>query len=470
MKKIILSLVSLFSLVPLFCVEFVKSAEPKNNAYVLYITPYDFAGCTDKIVLNAGKDILDSMVRASDFIVQVYNFSSNLIGNDAGIIRTERKVVKAYLSDGAGLPSVSTTSKFITLKLEVSPDDEYSSPFTNAKILNVDELYGYRILNKNLNITINRRSAVVSPEAAMCKTSSFTWEDDSSEIKMEYAQYVPPKSEDKKIPLIVFFHGIAESGRNISKPLFGIKSTALFQKKIQGYFGKDGAAVLLPQCPTGWLELTELDPFGNRLWVMADIRGPVNKFSRSISSFFSKAFAVPEAEIDVETPVSYYTLAVKELIDKMIEENPQIDTSRIYVGGCSAGGFMTVNMMIQYPDFFAAAFPICEAFPDARISNKDIEKLAKKPMWFTLAKTDEAIKPEKYTMPTVERLEKAGAENLHHVYFDKVTDTTGRYKNAEGTEPYEYNGHDSWIYVFNDEVFDGNLNLFDWLSKQVNGQ
>lgn len=130
---------------------------------------------------------------------------------------------------------------------------------------------------------------------------------------------------------------------------------------------------------------------------------------------------------------------------------------------------MTLNMMIQYPDFFAAAFPVCEAFPDGRLSSSDIKKLAGKPLWFVVSKSDTTIEPENYTFPTVKRLEEAGAKNLHHTYFEKVLDTSGSFLNNDKSGPYEYDGHESWIYVFNDEVSDGSLSLFSWLARQANG-
>ena len=89
--------------------------------------------------------------------------------------------------------------------------------------------------------------------------------------------------------MIIFFHGIGESGTDIYKPLLEIKSSALIQKKIQSYFA-DGAAVLIPQCPTGWLEITELDPFGNRLWVPVDINGTIDKVTMPVVKFLSKIF------------------------------------------------------------------------------------------------------------------------------------------------------------------------------------
>ena len=64
----------------------------------------------------------------------------------------------------------------------------------------------------------------------------------------------------------------------------------------------------------------------------------------------------------------------------------------------------------------------------------------------------------------------AGATNVHYSLYDKVIDTSGRFFKEETQEPYEYNGHFSWIYVFNNEcadTIDGEgVALFDWLSQQ----
>ena len=49
------------------------------------------------------------------------------------------------------------------------------------------------------------------------------------------------------------------------------------------------------------------------------------------------------------------------MIDEFIDLHPDIDRDRVYIGGCSNGGFMTMRMLLSYPDFFAAAYPVCEA-------------------------------------------------------------------------------------------------------------
>ncbi|URJ61564.1 hypothetical protein MF622_001300 [Paenibacillus polymyxa] len=74
------------------------------------------------------------------------------------------------------------------------------------------------------------------------------------------------------------------------------------------------------------------------------------------------------------------------------------------------------------------------------------------------AKTDTVVPPNDSTVPTYNRLVNAGAKDVYMSLFDNVVDTSGLYKKSDQT-PYEYNGHWSWIYVYNNEV-----------SKMINGK
>lgn len=65
-----------------------------------------------------------------------------------------------------------------------------------------------------------------------------------------------------------------------------------------------------------------------------------------------------------------------------------IDLSRIYVGGYSMGGKMTLKMAIAYPEMFAAAFPICPAWaPEESL----ITHLADMPIWITSSSRDPLV-------------------------------------------------------------------------------
>jgi predicted peptidase len=134
---------------------------------------------------------------------------------------------------------------------------------------------------------------------------------------------------------------------------------------------------------------------------------------------------------------------------------------------------MTMLMVRDYADYFAAAFPTCEALSDKLITDKDIQNIKKVPIWFTAAKTDTVVPPVNYVIPTYNRLIQAGAENVHFSFFDNVIDTTGLYKKADGT-PYEYTGHWSWIYVYNNQcsaIINGKVTtLMEWLAKQSSNE
>ena len=72
---------------------------------------------------------------------------------------------------------------------------------------------------------------------------------------------------------------------------------------------------------------------------------------------------------------------------------------------------------------------------------------------------DTTVKPDEYTRPSVAALEAAGADvrvtEFEHVYEDDVL----------------YNGHFSWIYVYNNHVADeSGQTLMEWLAAQSRGQ
>ena len=200
----------------------------------------------------------------------------------------------------------------------------------------------------------------------------------------------------------------------------------LAESPIQDYFG--GAYVLAPQCPTAWME-------GYEGW--ADGK-----------------------------PI--YEDILMALIKDLVASNPNIDQNRIYVGGDSNGGYMTLCLARDYPGYFAAGFPVCEGLNDRLISNGDLENIAKTPLWFVAAKTDTTLPPDINSVPTVARLREIGA-NVHFSYYDDVHDTSGLYKKDDGT-PHVYAGHWSWIYVHNnevEEVINGRtVKLFEWLAQQ----
>lgn len=249
----------------------------------------------------------------------------------------------------------------------------------------------------------------------------------------------PPKKEiPDRVPLVIWLHGAGEGGNDPRIAYTGNKVVNISSKEIQDKLG--GAAfVLAPQAPTMWMD----DGSG--------------KYTND--------------------GTSKYTAALKACIDEFVEKHrDKIDTDRIYIGGCSNGGFMTMRMIIDYPDYFAAAYPVCEALFDRVISDEDIEKIKDIPIWFTHTSNDPVVAAELTVLPTYRRLKAAGAKNVHVSYYDKVVDLSGMFKDRLG-RPYEYVGHFSWIYTLSDQCeydIDGTrvmvdnspVKLWQWLGLQ----
>ncbi|MBR3096987.1 MAG: hypothetical protein IKH17_03800, partial [Bacteroidales bacterium] len=158
-----------------------------------------------------------------------------------------------------------------------------------------------------------------------------------------------------------------------------------------------------------------------------------------------------------------------------------VDPRRIYLGGCSNGGYMTMHMLIRNPRYFAAAYPTCEAYLDANISDNEIKALAEENIWIVQSFDDTTVDPKTHCIPTFQRLVKAGAKNVWMSMFENVQgiDNPGQ----------KLMGHFSWCYLFNDAVTmsqeqsegdvkpsnngggsvapQGHANIYEWMNAQV---
>ncbi len=236
-------------------------------------------------------------------------------------------------------------------------------------------------------------------------------------VRLGYGYYEPTFSADSNgdeegtpAPLIVWLHGAGERGSEIGRAYQGNRVTALSGRQIQSYFG--GAAwVLVPQCPTFWMDDGESQ------------LGRVNE--------------------------SVYVRPLKALVDEFVAARPGlVDPERIVIGGLSNGGFMTVRMCLDYPGFWAAGIPVCAPFYEENQTPEAVAAIAGTPLWFVHAKGDELVDPRQTSLPLYARLREAGAE-VHMTYFDHVEDLTGVYREPDG-RPLRTFSHGVWIHVYND--------------------
>ena len=69
---------------------------------------------------------------------------------------------------------------------------------------------------------------------------------------------------------------------------------------------------------------------------------------------------------------------------------------------------------------------------------------------------------------TIERLKALNANNLYVSVTDNVIDTSGKYFD-ENNQPYQYSGHWSWIYFFNDQCNANGKKVFDFINDIARG-
>jgi predicted peptidase len=122
-----------------------------------------------------------------------------------------------------------------------------------------------------------------------------------------YQVYVPAKlSGQKKVPVIVFLHGIGQRGEGGFVPAQGSANAML-----RGYLEQIPAIVLLPQCPRG------------HFWHDAEMERMVTESLRQTVAEFGG------------------------------------DEERLYLTGVSMGGFGAWHIASKFPGKFAALVPIC---------------------------------------------------------------------------------------------------------------
>jgi len=125
---------------------------------------------------------------------------------------------------------------------------------------------------------------------------------------------------------------------------------------------------------------------------------------------------------------------LKALLDDIIEERGDVDTSRIYITGLSMGGYGTWSMISHYPDFFAAAIPICGGGDALRMpKNRPPEKIGiinefdpeglkqavNLPIWTFHGALDEGV-PIGETELIVNLLKEAGSEQIQFTVYPEA--------------------------------------------------
>ena len=139
------------------------------------------------------------------------------------------------------------------------------------------------------------------------------------------------------------------------------------------------------------------------------------------------------AEMPVGQEISPILQTLKQLLDSYLVM-PEVDTQRVYIIGLSMGAMGTYDLVIRYPEIFAAAIPICGIVNPSRLS-------AAKDVKFRIFHGDaDDVVPVKGSREAYKALKAAGAD-VEYIEFPGCN-------------------HGSWNPAFNYPGF------MDWLFKQ----
>lgn len=207
--------------------------------------------------------------------------------------------------------------------------------------------------------------------------------------ELPYRIAVPDKLESGiKYPLVLFFHGAGERGRdNLNQLKHGASEILAFAKQ-----NGDPAIIIAPQCPP------------NQQWVDT----PWGDAEHAMPKKPSKAMKLAMA-----------------LLSKQLQDLP-IDRSRVYVTGLSMGGFGTWDIVQRMPQTFAAAMPVCGGGDTAQAA-----KIRDLPIWCFHGGKDNVVLTKR-SQDMIAALRAAGGEPKYTEYPDVAHAAWGpAYKNQE---------------------------------------
>ncbi len=418
----------------------------------VFVVGDDWGPAVNKTIITLYKDVDADSLDPANFTVTETKEATNWADGSVYDATADRKVTDVYLSDENGNKVDDKTGNIVTVEMYISPND--GSPFrydlasgSNKWINNYQLTVTGKAVSDGRDVTVSVDNALDLADQANWITDNATKFDvtktftGTDGIVMPYGQY-SPEDDGNQHALIVWLHGAGEGVSSFKNDnyvdLLGNEVTALVSDEFQNLFD-GGAYVITPQAQTMWMD------------------GGDGAYQNGNKG-------------------SMYADTLFELIEDVVKNNPNIDPNRVIIGGCSNGGYMTMEMVLKHPDYFYKAYPICEAFYDEYITDEMIDAVKEggTELWFTYALTDGTVNPEKCSIPTIERMEDAGIP-VHVSQWDDVHDTTGRFfVDEEGNltsedtgTPYEYNGHWSWIYFDNNSntCDDCAANEWEWLAS-----
>ena len=227
---------------------------------------------------------------------------------------------------------------------------------------------------------------------------------------MKYRLYSPaPSGRRHGNPLIVWLHGGGE-GASLPDNYYDNESTLRANRGALGFATPQaqrifsGAFVVAPQSTSFWLE------DGDR-----------------------------------------FAPLIREIIRDLVHKY-SIDTKRIYVAGCSNGGYMSMKMTTVYRHLFAASVPICGVvkFGDEVVLTDAELRHIDTPSWLVASRDDDTVPPGPNTIHAHDLIPGSLMTLYDHVIWNG----------------HQFPGHWSWIYVARNDPSINGTHIWQWMAEQ----
>jgi predicted peptidase len=206
---------------------------------------------------------------------------------------------------------------------------------------------------------------------------------------IDYHVFSPVKENDtNKYPVLIWLHGMGQ-GCCFREPVRGTDIANFALQEYQKKFG-GGAYIVIPRANE---DLGTVDTIHHWLYSHAWVSG---------SADFGSNSQMPELEG-----------AIRQFLN---EEKSNVDLSRVYVAGFSAGGYMTWQTLLAMPNVFAAAAPICHAL--FLPTNEELNLIKNIPLWVITGEKDH-LYPQ-YIAPTIEKLKQTHNGELRVTILEDV--------------------------------------------------
>jgi predicted esterase len=186
-------------------------------------------------------------------------------------------------------------------------------------------------------------------------------------------------------------------------------------------------------------------------------RGALGFATREAQRIFSGAFVVaPQSTSFWLEDGDRFAPLILEIIRDLAQRYP-IDRERIYVVGCSNGGYMSLKMTTVYPDLFAASVPICgivqalEPGGPRMITDAELRDIHT-PTWLVASRDDDTVPPEPNTVHAHDLIPGSLMSLYDHVIWNG----------------HQFPGHWSWIYVARNDPSIGGTHIWQWMARQRN--